>query len=381
MLRRRVFPIALMLIAYVSLSTASVHAIVIRHDQLDARYLELAKGFTAYGDVVEAGSTLIAPRWLLTAGHVAKVITPYTSYASVNGKLYTIDRVVMHPDYVAAGLRGRTDLALLRLTTSVEGVEPVRLHKTPDEAGQVVTFFGRGQTGNGLTGPTGGDGKMRGATNKVESVDPTSVIFLFDQPETATELEGISGPGDSGGPALLKVRGEWTIVGVSSQNKGAGQGPCRYGTTEFYARVSTAVGWIEETIRSAPESTVAWKISSPFRAWPKSRPGEVGSALIEAFNSGDAVLNEAFNQKFRDPQSLKRGTPQSRATSYAELVAKVGKLTVLEYAEDPNGRLQILLRNQHGVLYELSLYFLDPENTRFDGYWLGIVTPPHVGTI
>jgi hypothetical protein len=348
---------------------------VIRHDRLDARHLELARSFSAYGDVVEAGSTLIAPRWLLTAGHVAKVITPYTSYASISGRQYPIDRVIMHPDYVKAGMRGRRDLALLRLATPVEGVVPVQLYRTDDETGQVVTFFGRGQTGNGETGPTGGDGRMRGATNKVESVDPASVFFQFDRPETATDLEGISGPGDSGGPALVKVKDQWTIVGVSSQNKGAGQGPCRYGTTELYARVSTAVEWIEETIRSSPESSVAWKISSPFVAWPKSRPGEVASALIEAFNSGDAAANEAFNQKFRDPQALKRATPEARAAAYADLVAKTGRLTVVEFAEDPNGRLQVLLRNAGGVQYELSLYFFDAENVRFDGYWLGVVTP------
>src|SRR5689334_11411949 len=138
------------------------HAIVIRHDRPDARYVELAKTFHAYGDVVEAGSTLIAPRWLLTAGHVAKEITPYTSFATVGGRRYVIDRVILQPDYVKAGLRGPRDLALLRLTEDVNGIEPVGLYRSRDEAGQVVHFFGRGQTGNGETGPTGEDGRMRG---------------------------------------------------------------------------------------------------------------------------------------------------------------------------------------------------------------------------
>src|SRR5688572_333803 len=81
------------------LVTASAHAIVIRHDRPDARYVELAKGFQAYGDVVEAGSTLIHARWLLTAGHVATEITPYTSFAKVHRRSYSIDRVILHPDY------------------------------------------------------------------------------------------------------------------------------------------------------------------------------------------------------------------------------------------------------------------------------------------
>ena len=353
----------------------SVPAIIVRHDRPDASYVELARGFHAYGDVVEAGSTLIAPRWLITAAHVAKEISPYTSFVTINGRRYTIDRVVMHPEYVSAGMRGRRDLALLRLSEDVVGVEPIQLYRKKDEAGQVVTFFGRGQTGTGETGPTGEDGKMRGATNKLESVDESSVLFQFDPPETATDLEGISGPGDSGGPALLMVDGKWAIVGVSSANRGNGKGPCRYGTTEYYARVSTAIDWIEQTMKDPPPSTVAWKTTSPSAGWPKTRAGEVGAALIEAFNSCDSDKNEAFNQKFRDAQALGRSTPEARATTYAELTKRIGRLTVVEFAEDPNGRLLTLLCSDKGEHYQLSLYFLDSQNTRFEGYWLGIALP------
>ena len=354
---------------------ASAPAIIVRHDRPDASYVELAKGFHAYGDVVEAGSTLIAPRWLITAAHVAKEISPYTSFVTINGRRYTIDRVVMHPEYVSAGMRGRRDLALLRLTEDVVGVEPIQLYRKKDEAGQVVTFFGRGQTGTGETGPTGEDGKMRGATNKLESADESSILFQFDPPETATELEGISGPGDSGGPALLMVDGKWAIVGVSSANRGNGKGPCRYGTTEFYARVSTAIDWIEQTMKAPPVSTVAWKTTSPSDRWPKTRAGEVGAALIEAFNSCDSDKNEAFNQKFRDAQALGRSTPEARAATYAEMIQRIGTLTVVEFAEDPNGRLLALLRSDKGEHYQLSLYFFDPQNTRFEGYWLGLALP------
>jgi hypothetical protein len=362
------------LVSFVLLS-ASAQAIVIRHDRPDAKYVELAKSFRGYGDVVEAGSTLIAPRWLITAGHVAKEISPYTSFAMVHGRRYEIDRVIMHPDYVKAGMRGPRDLALLRLTTEVKGVEPVQLYRSQNEAGQIVSFFGRGQTGNGERGPTGEDGKMRGATNKLERADENSVYFQFDAPETATDLEGISGPGDSGGPALLKVNGKWAIAGISSANKGAGKGPCRYGTTEIYARVSTAIDWIEETMKSPPDSTVTWTITAPIKEWPKSRAGEVASGLIEAFNSGDTITMEAFNQKYRDPQALGRSTPEKRAASYAESFKKIGKLAVVEYAEDPRGRLLVLLRNEQSQHYQLSLYFFDRENARFDGYWLGAASP------
>ena len=80
----------------------------------------------------------------------------------LNGRRYAIDRVIMHPDYVKALMCGSRDLALLRLTTSVRGVEPIKLYRALDEAGQMVTFFGREKTGNSETGPTGDDAKMAG---------------------------------------------------------------------------------------------------------------------------------------------------------------------------------------------------------------------------
>ncbi len=350
---------------------SSADAIIIRHDRPDARYVKLGKGFQAYGDVVEAGSTLIAPRWLLTAAHVAQEISPYTSFASIGGRQYTIDRVILHPDYAN---NGRTDIALLRLTESVRGVDPIQLYRSSDEAGQIVTFFGRGQTGSGETGPTTQDSKMRGATNKIETADPYSISFQFDKPETATDLEGISGPGDSGGPALLKVRGKWAIAGISSANRGNGKGLCRYETTEIYARVSTRAAWIDATIKNAPQSTVQWKISTS-AVWPKTYAGEIGENLIAAHNSGDAGIYEAFNQRYRDPISLKRSTPEKRASGFSDLVQKIGKLTVIEFAEDPANNFLVLLRNESGKHFQLSLFFMDDAKARFDGFWLGEAKP------
>lgn len=365
------------LVSFLLLAAASAPAIVIRHDRPDARYVDLAKAFGGYGDVVEAGSTLIHPRWLLTAAHVAESITPYTSFAVVGGRRYAIDRVILHPESGRERRMQRRDLALLRLTAPVKGVSPIPLYRGGDEVGQTVTFMGRGQTGNGETGPTGEDGKMRGATNKIESANEQSITFAFDPPETATDLEGISGPGDSGGPALLKVKGKWAIAGVSSANRGTPQakGVCRYHTLEIYARVSTAVDWIERTMKNPPASTTAWTIVSPATDWPSTRSGEVGSALVAAFNSGDAAVMEAFNQKFRAPRALERATAEARAEGYRKLFSGVGAVTLVEYAQDPSGRLLALVKNAQGKHYQLSLYFFDPAFAEFDGYWLGEADP------
>lgn len=61
-------------------------------------------------------------------------------------------------------------------------------------------------------------------------------------------LEGISGPGDSGGPAFLEIDGVIFLAGVSSWQDNRAQGGRQgvYGVLEYYARVSSYVGWIDE---------------------------------------------------------------------------------------------------------------------------------------
>lgn len=113
----------------------------------------------------------------------------------------------MHPDWVSrGGLASRRDIALLKLDRPVKGVEPVSLYARDDEAGKVVTFVGRGWAGTGLTAPVRDlERDLRGATNKVDEVNGTSIRMVFDAPPGGTDFEGISGPGDSGGPALLEI--------------------------------------------------------------------------------------------------------------------------------------------------------------------------------
>lgn len=59
-----------------------------------------------------------------------------------------------------------------------------------------------------------------------------------------TPLEGISGPGDSGGPALIETADGLRVAGLSVASSGRPKG--RYGALEFYSRVSPQVTWIRE---------------------------------------------------------------------------------------------------------------------------------------
>jgi hypothetical protein len=58
------------------------------------------------------------------------------------------------------------------------------------------------------------------------------IAFSFDAPSNGSDMESNSGLGDSGGPALLGLDGQFFVIGISSANDDAGaDGPCRYGST------------------------------------------------------------------------------------------------------------------------------------------------------
>jgi secreted trypsin-like serine protease len=89
---------------------------------------------------------------------------------------------------------------------------------------------------------------LRGATNRVDGADDYWLYFTFDAPGSpgVTELEGVSGGGDSGAPAYLKVGGQLFVAGISSRSRdtnGNGVEP-DYGDEDLYTRVSSYGKWI-----------------------------------------------------------------------------------------------------------------------------------------
>lgn len=230
-------------------------SLIIRHDVPDQGYIELGKEYPQICHLSGGESTLIKENWLLTAAHVAiflheELKNGETPQVRIDNKKLDVVKVVVHPDYHFSRTSIENDIALIQIKGNITHIPFPKLYDKQDEAGKQITIVGSGDFGTGLSGPVKADKITRAATNKIDKVYNQWIAFNFDKPysQNATKLEGISGPGDSGGPAFIDIDNIRYIVGVSSHQMNNGKKGV-YGVTEYYARVSFYKKWIENQIK------------------------------------------------------------------------------------------------------------------------------------
>ena len=231
---------------------------LIRHDRSDRESLVDSADWPALTSIFRGhgGASLIASRWLLTAGHVGKVIPmDHNLGVYLAGKRYPMLRVVPHPSYRPEWGDEETDegdnvvdLALIELAEPVEAIQPFRLYERSDELGQEIILLGAGESGTGRRGTMGSDRHLRRVTNRVDEVDIFWLKFRFDEPPDGTYLEGVCGRGDSGYPAFIQQDGQLLLAGISSWQDSGDRPLGTYNCLEHYARVSNHLDWIRAII-------------------------------------------------------------------------------------------------------------------------------------
>lgn len=251
------------LILLTTLITPLVGAIVIRHDVSDETYHAELSDFPPLATLYNIGvhGTLIHPEWVVTAAHAVFCMNPGQKI-KVGNELVSISNRYTYPKYQ---LGGEHDIALINLNSPVTNVKPADIYNGNTESGVVTWFIGVGGTGTGKVGQTisykENNGQLRKAQNKIIDTTDTDIVFKFEKGLNGEALEGVSGNGDSGGPAFIKSGSNYVLFGVSSRTDSWFYDVGEYGVTELYTRVSSYNDWIQQVI-SAESNLAREKITT-----------------------------------------------------------------------------------------------------------------------
>ncbi len=231
-------------------------AIVTRADRDDAEYLELASRYAsalALGGFGEGA--LIAPRWILTSGSVARALREAgMPPLRLGGGEREIQSILLP----SAPFEG--DIALILLRGAVTGVEPTPPYREHDERGKPVVIAGHGASGRIGAAALVRDGRERAAINTVDRVGGATLELEVKKPDDASDLQGAAASGDEGAPAFLQAKGRLYVPGIAHGPRGAAIP--KVGDSDVYTRVSAFAPWIDKAMFQAAADEAAAEVKA-----------------------------------------------------------------------------------------------------------------------
>lgn len=213
------------------------------------------------------GASLVAAKWVLTAGHCVEELLTKPSSAllrTVDGKFLAIKRAILYPKFsylpTPMGTVINNDYALLELVNPVDFkatiARPIKLATPQFEAqggqktGVMTTVYGYGLTNENAM--EGSDILLK-VTLPIVSREEATVKEAYPV-EAATDAVIFAGfkvggkdacQGDSGGPlTVTDANNQKVLIGVVSWGEGCAR-PNKYGV---YSKVSKAAEWVNAYI-------------------------------------------------------------------------------------------------------------------------------------
>ncbi|MBX3426861.1 MAG: hypothetical protein KF688_14370 [Pirellulales bacterium] len=252
-------------------------------------------------------ATLLNSEWAITVRHVVQNGGNYSQiaaadqiYLNVGGIRYYADQVLT-PD-------GSSEMALVRLRGGVNGALDATgtVNTSFNETGRYVHVGGYGYWGiistSNVAGTANGSASFHRAYNIPYVTGGQLRIIADGESSLATNnlLEGIAGPGDSGGPMwgyygsgapdASSSLSDWRLVGLTATST-AGTGGASWGGFSNHTRVASFSSWINNTIANAPAPAPA--TTGPWTQVVGTGLYDTGGAKFSVTGSTSSAVTQA----------------------------------------------------------------------------------------